>query len=129
MPKHALDLLELPKGCGSNIAARNLAEDWKKVTKDVKKKIEDSNARYTSASDKHHMERIINVGDQAMVFLRREWFPVGKYSKLQPKKYRPYRIKHKINCSGYVVGLPNHNLMWRTFTHFILMLNRCTRKT
>ncbi|GKB73559.1 putative nucleotidyltransferase, ribonuclease H [Tanacetum coccineum] len=115
VPKHALDLLELPKGRGSNIAARNMVEDWKMVTKDVKKKIEDSNARYKASTNKHRREKTFNVGGQVMVFLRRERFPVGRYSKLQLKKYGPYRIERKINDNAYVVGLPDHMGISKTF--------------
>ncbi|GKB58388.1 hypothetical protein Tco_0914574 [Tanacetum coccineum] len=115
VPKHALDLLELPKGRGSDIAARNMAEDWKMVPKDVKKKIEDSNARYKASTDKHRREKTFNVGDQVMVFLRRERFPVGRYSKLQLKKYGPYRIERKINDNAYVVGLLDHMGISKTF--------------
>ncbi|GJU48092.1 RNA-directed DNA polymerase, eukaryota, reverse transcriptase zinc-binding domain protein [Tanacetum coccineum] len=60
---------------------------------DVKKKIEDLNAQYKATTDKHCMEKTFIVGDQVMVFLHREQFPVGKYSKLRPRKYGPNHRK------------------------------------
>ena len=59
-----------------------MAEQWQTLTEEVKQKIEHSNAKYKATADKHWRKQVFVVGDQVMVFLRRERFPVGAYSKL-----------------------------------------------
>ena len=55
------------------------------------------------------------MGDQVMVFLGQEKFPVDTYSKLQSKKYSPYQIVKKIHDNTYVVALPDSIEISKTF--------------
>ena len=114
-PRQALDLTKLPRGHGASVAVKNMAEQWQTMTEEVKQNIEKSNTKYKTATDKHRRKQVFAVGDQVMVFLRRERFPVGTYSKLQSKKYGAYQIVKKINGNAYMVALPVSMGISKTF--------------
>jgi hypothetical protein len=110
-----VDLIRLPKGHRVSIAAERMAEDVRDIQLEVKQKLEETNAKYKAAADKHRRSKVFEVGDSVMIFLRKERFPAGTYSKLKPRKYGPYKILRKINDNAYVVDLPEGMGISKTF--------------
>ena len=85
-PKHALDLVPLPELPGVSQAAENMTERIQAMQEEVRQKLEATNAKYKEVVDKKRREKIFNVGDLVLVYLRKERFPVGTYNKLKDKK-------------------------------------------
>ena len=112
-PRQVVDLVDLPGK--KNVQANKMVEEVQATHEVVRAKIAESNAKYKAAADKHRRIKLFKIGDEVMVFLRKERFPVGTYSKLQPKKYGPYKILRKINDNAYVVDLPNTMSISKTF--------------
>ena len=108
-------MINLLGGHGASVAAKNIAEQWKTMIDEVKQKIEKNNTKYKAAANKHRRKLVFTVSNQVMVFLRRERFPVGTYSKLQSKKYGPYQIVKKITDNAYVVALSDSMGISKTF--------------
>ena len=114
-PKHALDLVPLPELPGVSQAAENMAEHIQAMQEEVRQKLEATNAKYKEAADKKRREKIFNVGDLMLVYLRKERFPIGTYNKLKDKKYSLFQITKKINNNAYVVALPPDMSISSTF--------------
>ena len=76
------------------------------MQEEVRQKLEATNAKYQEASYKKRCEKIFNVRDLMLVYLRKERFPIGTYNKLKDKKYGTFQITKKINNNAYVVALP-----------------------
>ncbi|TQD84481.1 hypothetical protein C1H46_029961 [Malus baccata] len=114
-PHHMVDLVKLPRGHGLSIAAENMAEDVVALRDEVKQRLEQTNVKYKEAVDKHRRVKVFKEGDSVMVFLRRERFPVGTYSKLKPRKYGPFKVIKRINDNAYVIDLPKSMGISNTF--------------
>ena len=113
--KHALDLVPLPELLGVSQAAENMANHIQVMQKEVRQKLEATNAKYKEANDKKRREKIFNVRDLVLVYLRKESFHVGTYNKFKDKKYGSFQITKKINNNAYMVALPPNMSISSTF--------------
>ena len=113
-PNHALDLVKLPKVPGLSVAASDLVKQVQEVQEGVKNKLEKANAKYKMEADKHSRFKVFDVGDEVMVFLSKARMQ-GGHSKLQQRKYGPYKIIRKINDNAYVIDLPSWMGISKTF--------------
>ena len=93
--KHALDLVPLPELPGVSQATKNMADHIQAMQEEVRQKLETTNAKYKEVANKKRREKIFNVGDLVLVYLRKERFLVGTYDKLKDKKYGPFHITKK----------------------------------
>ncbi|GJT83388.1 transposon ty3-I gag-pol polyprotein [Tanacetum coccineum] len=119
--RHVVDLVDLPGK--KNVQANRMVEEVQATHEVVRANITEANDKYKIAADKHRQKKLFQVGDEVMVFFRKECFSVGTYSKLQPKKYGLYKILRKINDNAYVVDLPNTMSISKTFRCIKLYMN------
>nr|GEW65741.1 RNA-directed DNA polymerase [Tanacetum cinerariifolium] len=104
--RHVVDLVDLPGK--KNIQANRMVERVQATHEVVRAKISESNDKYKIAAGNHHHGKLFQVRDEVMVFLCKERFSIGTYSKLHPNKYSSYKILQKINYNAYVVDVPNN---------------------
>ena len=81
----------------------------------MRQKLEATNAKYKEAADKKRREKIFNVRDLVLVYLRKERFPISTYNKLKDTKYGSFQITKKINNNAYMVALPPDMSISSTF--------------
>ncbi|KAJ4706620.1 Transposon Ty3-I Gag-Pol polyprotein [Melia azedarach] len=113
-PRHALDLVTLPALLGVSKAAENMAEKIQKIQEEVRASLESANEKYKQDADQHRRQKVFQEGDLVMAYLRKIRFP-GIRSKLQNRKYGPFRVAGKINENAYVLQLPSEWNISNTF--------------
>ncbi|KAH9753570.1 hypothetical protein KPL71_015115 [Citrus sinensis] len=108
------DLAIMPTTLGGSKAADNVAEKGLQIHAEVRAHLEAANVKYKAKADKHRRKKVFQEGDLVMAYLRQNRFP-GIRTKLEKRKYGPFRVARKINDNIYVLQLPDNWIISHTF--------------
>ena len=107
-PVHLYDLASLLEMGRNSLKGEKMADLIKKLHKEIKFKIEESNVKYKKYANQKRCSQSFQEGNMVTVYPRKERFPAGSYSNLSKRKIGPYKIIKKIRENAYVVDLPKH---------------------
>ena len=111
-----MDLVKLPSSTSSGTTtAFDLADSYLQTFQEVQQTLEQSNLKYKATVDKHRKHQVFEVGDQVMIYLRKERLSAGVHGKLRQKRYGPFKVLKRINAKAYMIDLPNNMNISKTF--------------
>jgi hypothetical protein len=58
---------------------------------------------------------VFKVGDQVMIYLRKERLPARYHNQLRQKRFGPFKVFKRINANTYVIDLPDNMNISKTF--------------
>jgi hypothetical protein len=106
LPHAPIDLMPLPSSEKLNFDATQCAKLMLKLHETIKENIEPINAKYKISGDKGRKQLNFEPGDLVWLYLRKEWFPNLRKSKLMPRDDGSFKVLEKINNNAYKLNLP-----------------------
>ncbi|MCH91123.1 putative Ty3-gypsy-like retroelement pol polyprotein [Trifolium medium] len=98
----------VPISIGKHYREKSEKELDEAVKEAVKAKLEDTGQKNKAVAKTRRSVKAFNIGDNVMLFMRKERILVDTNSKLQPRKYGPFKVTRNISVNAYVVVIPDY---------------------
>ncbi|KAK1581185.1 hypothetical protein Q3G72_003854 [Acer saccharum] len=105
-PLTPLDLIPLPVNEHVNLDGKKMADFVKQLHETTRQNIERRTEQYATQANKGLKKVVFEPGDWVWLYMRKEWFPVQRRSKLLPKGDGPFQVLERINDNAYKLDLP-----------------------
>ena len=106
LPRLTFDLTTLPAAVDLNNEAECMAENIKKLHREVYDHLIQTTDSYKKAADKKRRQAHFNKGDLVMVHLKKSRFPTGTYNKLKDRQIGSFPILEKYGNNAFKIDLP-----------------------
>lgn len=115
-PRSSSKLRKIDKGEKSSVEVEDCFEHLKNMHEEVKKHMHTMNSKYKAKKNQKIRYKEFHVGNEVMVYLWKERFPIGTYKKLKMKNFGPCKILKKHDSrNAYEVELPSEMYVFHMF--------------